>query len=205
MDEFVKRIAQVLERAREESGLSQAELARRMHVSRTTVIKWEQGLNAISCPMVLNWFVCCGVAVERYIDACIHPGLLDHLEDDLTAAEKREILHEAIDECSAYEVDALLYLRYGDHGSDHIGVLTEVLANLHTPLRDRVAIVDAIIGHYEMAQATGTDADPNGLQPNMELLRQARDCGKAAAKQQKDVYSINQEAIMDAKKENKAR
>ena len=63
------------------------------------------------------------------MDACIHPGLLEHLEDDLSDLEKRQILIDAMMECSSYEIDALLYIRYGDHGSDHIGVLTEILAN----------------------------------------------------------------------------
>lgn len=205
MDDYVSRVAEVLAMARAESGLSQASLAKRMGVSRRTVIKWEQGVNAISCPMVIKWCVCCGVAVERYLDACIHPGLLERLEDDPADKEKRRILHEAVEECSAYEVDALLYLRYGDHGSDHLGVLSEMLANLHTPLRDRVAVVNAIIGHYEIAQATNTDPDPNAMQPNMELLRQARDCGMAAARKQEDVYSLNSEAIENAKKENETR
>lgn len=205
MDDYIERVAAVLAMARAESGLSQAALAKRLGVSRRTVIKWEQGINAISCPMVIKWCVCCGVAVERYLDACIHPGLLERLEDDLTDKEKRMLLHEAVEECSSYEVDVLLYLRYGDHGSDHLGVLSEVLANLHTPLRDRVAIVNAIIGHYEIARATGTDPDPYALQPNMELLCQARDCGMAAAQKQEDVYSLNAEAIENAKKKNEAR
>lgn len=196
MDDYMLRIAETLKMARNESGLSQAVLAKRMGVSKRTVIKWEQGINAISCPMLVRWFVCCGVAVKRYIDACLHPGLLEHLEDDPIDAEKRKILHEAIEEAGSYEVDLLLYMRYGDHGSDYLAVLCEVLANLHTPLKDRVAICRAITGHYEMARATGTDPDPNGLQPNMAILYQAQDCGEAAAMKQNDAYTINQDNIL---------
>lgn len=173
------------------SGLSQQKLAAKMDVNRGTIANWEQGLAAISLPMAMRWFTCCGVSVARYMDACIHPGLLEHLEDDLSDMEKRHILIDAIMECSSYEIDALLYIRYGDHGSDHIGVLTEILANLHTPLKDRVAVCRMVSGSYEMAQATGTDPDPNGTAPKMEILYQAQDAGTEAAMKSNDSYTVN--------------
>lgn len=191
MDEYLVRTAKALEIARMLSGLSQQKLAARMGVNRGTVANWEQGLAAISLPMAMRWFTCCGVSVARYMDACIHPGLLEHLEDDLSDLEKRRILINAMMECSSYEIDALLYIRYGDHGSDHIGVLTEILANLHTPLKDRVAVCRMVSGSYEMAQATGTDPDPNGTAPKMEILYQAQDAGTEAAMKSNDSYTVN--------------
>lgn len=191
MDEYLVRTAKALEIARMCSGLSQQKLAARMGVNRGTIANWEQGLAAISLPMAMRWFTCCGVSVARYMDACIHPGLLEHLEDDLSDLEKRRILIDAMMECSSYEIDALLYIRYGDHGSDHIGVLTEILANLHTPLKDRVAVCRMVSGSYEMAQATGTDPDPNGTAPKMEILYQAQDAGTEAAMKSTDSYTVN--------------
>lgn len=173
------------------SGLSQQKLAAKMGVNRGTIANWEQGLAAISLPMAMRWFTCCGVSAARYMDACIHPGLLEHLEDDLSDLEKRQILIDAMMECSSYEIDVLLYIRYGDHGSDHIGVLTEILANLHTPLKDRVAVCRMVSGSYEMAQATGTDPDPNGTAPKMEILYQAQDAGTDAAMKSNDSYTVN--------------
>lgn len=173
------------------SGLSQQKLAAKMGVNRGTIANWEQGLAAISLPMAMRWFTCCGVSVARYMDACIHPGLLEHLEDDISDMEKRQILIDAMMECSSYEIDALLYMRYGDHGSDHIGVLTEILANLHTPLKDRVTVCRMVSGSYEIAQATGTDPDPNGTAPKMEILYQAQDAGTKAAMKSNDSYTVN--------------
>ncbi len=191
MDEYLVRTAKALEIARMCSGLSQQKLAAKMGVNRGTVANWEQGLAAISLPMAMRWFTCCGVSVARYMDACIHPGLLEHLEDDLSDLEKRRILIDAMMECSSYEIEALLYIRYGDHGSDHIGVLTEILANLHTPLKDRVAVCRMVSGSYEIAQATGTDPDPNGTAPKMEILYQAQDAGTEAAMKSNDSYTVN--------------
>ena len=191
MDEYLARTAKALEMARIRSGLSQQKLAARMGVNRGTIANWEQGLAAISLPMAMRWFTCCGVSVARYMDACIHPGLLEHLEDDLCSMGKRKILIDAMMECSSYEIDALLYIRYGDHGSDHIGVLTEILANLHTPLKDRVAVCRMVSGNYEITQATGTDPDPNGTAPKMEILYQAQDAGTDAAMKSNDSYTVN--------------
>lgn len=191
MDEYLVRTAKALEIARMRSGLSQQKLATKMGVNRGTIANWEQGLAAISLPLAMRWFTCCGVSVARYMDACIHPGLLEHLEDDLSDMEKRQILIDAMMECSSYEIDALLYIRYGNHGSDHIGVLTEILANLHTPLKDRVAVCRMVSGSYEMAQATGTDPDPNGTAPKMEILYQAQDAGTEAAMKSNDSYTVN--------------
>lgn len=191
MDEYLVRTAKALEMARMRSGLSQQKLAARMGVNRGTIANWEQGLAAISLPMAMRLFTCCGVSAARYMDACIYPGLLEHLEDDLSNMEKRQILIDAMIECSSYEIDALLYIRYGDHGSDHMGVLTEVLANLHTPLKDRVSVCRMVSGNYEIAQATGTDPDPNGTAPKMEILYQAQDAGTEAAMKSNDSYTVN--------------
>ena len=196
MDEYLVRTAKALEMARMRSGLSQQKLAAKIGVNRGTIANWEQGLAAISLPMAMRWFTCCGVSAARYIDACIHPGLLEHLEDDLPGMEKCRTLIDAMMECSSYEIDALLYIRYGDHGSDHIGVLTEILANLHTPLKDRVAVCRMVSGNYEIAQATGTDPDPNGTAPRMEVLYQAQDAGTEAAMKSNDSYTVNPNNII---------
>lgn len=199
MNNFDLQIAKVLEIVRAKAGISQEKLARRMGISRPTVVGKEQGTSPVTLADIINWCVSCGVPAKRYIDACIHPGLLEYLEDDITAEEKRQILHGVVDDMSNYEVDGWLYLYYGDHGSDPLGVLTEVLANLHTPLRDRVAIVNAIIGHYRMARSTDTDPDPNGIQPVMPIVQQARDCGTEAARRGDDAYSVR-EVDRDAEK-----
>lgn len=199
MNEYDKRIAKALEMARSKAGISQERLAKRMGVSRPTIEGREQGASPVTLAELIDWCVSCGVPAKRYTDACIHPGLLEYLEDDITTEEKRQILHAVVDEMSNYEVDGWLYLYYGDHGSDPLGVLTEVLANLHTPLRDRVTIVNAIIGHYRMARSTDTDPDPNGIQPVMPIVQQASDCGTEAARRGDDAYSVR-EVDRDAEK-----
>lgn len=201
MNDYDFRVAKALEMARAKSGLSQEKLAKRMGISRPTVASKEQGTSAVTLAELIKWCVCCGVPAKRYTDACIHPGLLEYLDDDISAEEKRQILHGVIDDISNYEVDALLYLFYGDHGSDPLGVLTEVLANLHTTLANRVAVCSTIGTNYELDRANNRDPDPNGTQPHMPIMYQAHDCGQEAALQGVDAYSVkNMEDTRDAKK-----
>ena len=146
MNEYDLQVAKALEMARAKAGLSQEKLAKQLGISKPTVASRERGTSPVTLADIINWCVACSVPARRCMDACIYPGLLDYLQEDISTEEKRQILHAAVDEMSNYEVDGWLYLYYGDHGSDPMGVLTEVLANLHTPLRDRVSIVNAIIG-----------------------------------------------------------
>lgn len=199
MNEYGLQVAKALEKTRTKAGLSQERLAKLLGISKPTVASRERGTSPVTLADIINWCVACSIPARRCLDACIYPGLLDYLQEDISTEEKRQILHAAVDEMSNYKVDGWLYLYYGDHGSDPMAVLTEVLANLHTPLRDRVSIVNAIIGHYEMAQSTKTDPDPNGTQPVMDVVRQARDCGTAAAKNLDDAYSM-MEVQRNAKK-----
>lgn len=56
------------------------------------------------------------------------------------------------------------------HGSDYYGMRQQRIANLQTPLRDRRRICGQIIGNYYEARELGALTDPNGPQPNMDIL-----------------------------------
>lgn len=161
MDDYRIRVAKALEMARAESGLSQQKLADKMGIGRTSIFRYEQGTMTPDAPTIIKWFVCCGVAAKPYIDTCLHPGLLESLAGDASTERKRDTLIEHIKEAHPQEIDLLCYLIYGNHGSDYLAVLCEMVANLHTTLRDRVSVCRTITGHYEMAQATKTDPDPD--------------------------------------------
>lgn len=157
MDDYRIRVAKALEMARAESGLSQQKLADKMGIGRTSIFRYEQGTMTPDAPTIIKWFVCCGVAAKPYIDTCLHPGLLESLAGDASTERKRDTLIEHIKEAHPQEIDLLCYMIYGNHGSDYLAVLCEMVANLHTTLRDRVSVCRTVTGHYEMAQATKTD------------------------------------------------
>lgn len=201
MNEYDLQVAKALEMARAKAGLSQEKLAKRLGISKPTVASRERGTSPVTLADSINWCVACSIPARRCMDACIYPGLLDYLQEDISTEEKRQILHAAVDEMSNYEVDGWLYLYYGDHGSDPMGVLTEVLANLHTTLANRVAVCSTIGTNYVLDRANNRDPDPNGTQPHMPIMYQARDCGQEAALQGVDAYSVkNMEDTRDAKK-----
>lgn len=70
----------------------------------------------------------------------------------------------------AVEVEQEYYILFADHGSDYYGMRQQRIANLQTPLRDRRRICGQIIGNYYEARELGALTDPNGPQPNMDIL-----------------------------------
>ena len=64
----------------------------------------------------------------------------------------------------------MAYILFADHGSDYYGRRQQRIANLQTPLRDRRRICGQIIGNYYEARELGALTDPNGPQPNMDIL-----------------------------------
>lgn len=68
------------------------------------------------------------------------------------------------------EVEQEYYILFADHGSDYYGMRQQRIANLQTPLRDRRRICGQIIGNYYEARELGALTDPNGPQPNMDIL-----------------------------------
>lgn len=114
MNEYDLQVAKALEMARAKAGLSQEKLAKRLGISKPTVASRERGTSPVTLADIINWCVACSIPARRCMDACIYPGLLDYLQEDISTAEKRQILHAAVDEMSNYEVDGWLYLYYGE-------------------------------------------------------------------------------------------
>src|SRR5258706_7656139 len=50
-----------LRKARESAGLKQAELARKIGISRASIVNYEAGRYLPSRPVLLSWALCCGV------------------------------------------------------------------------------------------------------------------------------------------------
>jgi len=50
-----------LRKAREAAGLKQAELARKIGISRASIVNYEAGRYVPSRPVLLSWALCCGV------------------------------------------------------------------------------------------------------------------------------------------------
>ena len=148
------RIARSLVSARESADVSQRELAERLGRDKRTVQKWESGEMKISMEDFLEIFDALHVAVEPYSKWIRHP----------------ELFPNGLADINKFNHEQEYYILFADHGSDYYGMRQQRIANLQTPLRDRRRICGQIIGNYYEARELGALTDPNGPQPNMDIL-----------------------------------
>ena len=139
------RIARSLVNARESADVSQRELAERLGRDKRTVQKWESGEMKISMEDFLEIFDALHVAVEPYSKWIRHPELFPNGLADINKFnhDKRRsaLVHYYGRQASPVEVEQEYYILFADHGSDYYG-----------------------------ARELGALTDPNGPQPNMDIL-----------------------------------
>ena len=93
-------------------------------------------------------------------------------------------------QASPLEVEQEYYFLFADHGSDYHGMYQQWMANLMTPLRDRRRICAQVLDNYTEAQATGTIADPDAPQPNMEVLKACYEAVSQSVQQGENAYTM---------------
>ena len=188
------RIARSLVSARESADVSQRELAERLGHDKRTVQKWESGEMKISLEDFLEIFDALHVAVEPYSKWIRHPELFPNGLSDIlqySTDKKRAVLGDFYcRQASPLEVEQEYYFLFADHGSDYHGMYQQWMANLMTPLRDRKRICAQVIDNYTEAQATGTIADPDAPQPNMEVLKACYEASFQSVQQGENAYTV---------------
>ena len=174
MLEYRLRVAEAIVAARESVDVSQRELADRLGRDKRTIQKWEKGEMKIALEDFLEIFGALKVQVEPYSKWIRHPELFPNGLADIRGFgtdKKRSALADFYKhQASPLEVEQEYYFLFADHGSDYHGMYQQWMANLMTPLRDRKRICSQVIDNYNEAKLTGTIADPDAPQPNMEIL-----------------------------------
>jgi len=186
------RFAEMWRRSRDDSGLTQREVAQRLGVSRTTIQNWESGY---SCPTQLEgfqWFRALGLQPFPYYLALLYPEF-DGINADVDDQQINDALCRVIHDLPADSKRKLLYVLYGDHGSSPMAVLELITAHLQTPLRARLNVAETVRTNYEMAEAQDMLSRPEHIQPNVSLLNAAYDSAKTAVKQGRGAYTAIEE------------
>ena len=196
MSEYRIRVAEAITSARESAKVSQRELADRLGRDKRTIQKWEKGEMKLALEDFLAIFDALKVPVEPYSKWIRHPelfpkGLADIRE--FSADKKRSALLDYYREQAApLEVEQEYYILFATHGSSHYGIRQECMANLQTPLRDRKRICGQIISNYEEAKLTGMLTDPEGTQPDMELLHACYKASERSIQNGENYYTLKE-------------
>ena len=194
MSEYRLRVAEAIVAARESVDVSQRELADRLGRDKRTIQKWEKGEMKIALEDFLEIFEALKVQVEPYSKWIRHPELFPNVLADVrgfATDKKRGALADFYKhQASPLEVEQEYYFLFADHGSDYHGMYQQWMANLMTPLRDRRRICAQVIDNYTEAQATGTIADPDAPQPNMEVLKACYEASFQSVQQGENAYTM---------------
>lgn len=184
-----KRLASILSNARYNSNVSQEEMAMSLGVSKNTIYNFEKGTSTPNIAQFMNWFKTLGLNPTSYILQYFNPNEFENIE----ASDSDEKIEKALDllihELTIEQKRGLLYWWYGSHNSDPNSVLQLILADLHTPLANRVNIARTIIDNFEMCEKLGTLVGTEHIMPDMSNLRDAARSAKTAVMDGKDGYA----------------
>ena len=175
------QIGKALAKTRVSAGLSQAEIARRIEKGERTVQSWEKGCTSPDSDEIMDWCTACGVSPITVFMEMTHPDLYKVPDDGKADEELNAELRRLVVKLPPLTKRLLLFILKGSHGSSPPAVISEVAANLHCPLSNRVGICGAVIDHYSFAQSMGLDPCPREPQPPLEDLRMNYKAGRAAS------------------------
>ena len=191
MDRFDinERFAKMWRKSRDEAGKSQEFMARSLGVSKKTVQNWEAGTSCPSQEKGFEWFQVLGIQPLPYYLELIYPDEFCQLSFDDSDQMIEDALITIIKNLPSGSKRKLLYLLYGNHGSSPLAMLELITAHLQTPLRARLNVAEIVRTNYEIADAMGILAQPDHIQPDVDVLNHAFLCGKDAVKQGLRAYT----------------
>ena len=175
------KIGAALAKARVAAGLSQREMAVMIDKNERTVQNWEKGQSSPDSDEIMDWCTACGVSPIAVFMEVLHPELYavpDQQKQDSTISEEVVSLVTALPPVTQR---LLLFILKGKHGSSPPAVISEIAANLHCPLNNRVSVCGTIIDQYSFAMIMGLDPCPDEPHPPMDDLKINYKSGRTAS------------------------
>lgn len=145
------QIGKALSKARVSAGLSQREIAIRLQKGERTVQSWEKGDTSPDSDEIMDWCAACGVSPITVFMEVMHPDLYAVPDSQKEDAAIDKELHTLVQALPPLSRRLLLFVLKGRHGSSPPAVISEIAANLHCPLNNRVSVCGTIIDQYSFA------------------------------------------------------
>lgn len=177
-------LSELLAKARYDAGVSQEYMAEELEVSRKTIQNWEKGYGEPKLSQIMDWFRALGVNPIPALLSYAHPDSFDLADDRAVDAALSELVAELPKE----EKLAILYLFYGDHGSSPSSIIQLIMAHLHNPLKDRIAVASNIVTTYEINKRAGNLIGEGYPLPSVPMLGRAIEAAIVAVSENKSGY-----------------
>lgn len=185
--EINEKIADILLQSRYASGKSQQFIAERIGVTTRTIQNWECCKSAPDVSQFYQWFNAIQIPPQQYILKILYPDVdFNKFNDDSVALDRA--LCSFIMDLPIHEKKKLLFILEGSHGSSPSAVIDLMIANLQTPLRDRLGVCQTIISNYEMADELGMLTSKDSIRPSVDRLKQSLQAAIGAVKKRLNSY-----------------
>lgn len=175
------KIGTALAKARVSANLSQREMAHMIEKNERTVQNWEKGISSPDSDEIMDWCTACGVSPIAVFMEVLHPDLYKEADNEKSEDTVDQELQMLVQGLPPLTKRLLLFILKGRHGSSPSAVISEIAANLHCPLNNRVSVCGTIIDQYNYAQTAGLDPCPDAPQPPVEDLKINYKAGRTAA------------------------
>lgn len=182
-----EKIADMLKQSRYKSGLSQDAIAEKLCVTRKTVQNWESGKSMPDVAQLYEWFNAIQIPPQPYLLKILYPDVDSSKFDN--EAEMDNALLKLAKDLPTHSKRKLLFILEGGHGSSPVSVIDMMVANLQTPLRDRLNICQSILSNYEIAEELDILTDKDAIRPSVNNLKTALQSAILAVKKRLNSYS----------------
>lgn len=185
-NEINQRIAEMLLKSRYKSGYSQEYVAKRLGLSTRTVQNWENAKSMPDVAQLYDWFNAIQVPPHPFILAILYPDVDSQKFDD--EGEMDKALLDMAKDLPYHEKQKLLFILEGTHGSSPVSVIDMMVANLQTPLRDRMGVCQTIISNYEIAESLDMLTDKEAVRPSVNHLKEVLQRAIIAVRKRQNSY-----------------
>ena len=186
--EIDDRVAEFLTDARKSADITQADMARRMNISRRTVQAWEMGESFPKLSKIIQWLHITKQSPIKVLQEISFP-VFEQIKGSDDDSRIAEALETRIKSLRIREKRDLLYILFGNHGSSVYAFLQLCVAYLQCPMGDRQNITLTVINNYKLAKDMGTIVSPENIQPDMNALELAYQKGREAYIHNRNSYT----------------
>ncbi len=192
--EIRERVASMWRAAHEQAGISQAQAALLIGVSKNTIQNWECGMSSPSQAQGFYYFNALGVQAMPFYLKLFYPEEFGEISVETPDDQIDKALMTLISNLPVEEKRKLLYVAYGEHGSSPPAVLDMVCAHLHTPLIARIGVAELIRSNFSLSNGVHRVTNAKNIMPNMEQLDDAIAAAREAVVRKVEHYtSISKE------------
>ena len=184
--EINSKIADILKQSRYKVGFSQEYMAKKLGKTQKTISNWENGTTALDVIQFYQWFNVLCLPPHPYILSLLYPDVDSSKFDDDSEMDKA--LSKLAQDLPAHEKKKLLFILEAKHGSSPVSVIDMMVANLQTPLRDRMGVCQTILSNYEIAESLDMLTDKKAVRPSVKHLKSALESAIAAVIKKQNSY-----------------